>query len=293
MDQLQCVASSPIDLPPPLLTSPPPLLPPPPQVDQMVDKLKLFAANPLGELSNLLGLAAPQQATFFMTFTLVNIGGDVSAPACPPARARACLPACLDPVAACRPTAPQPRSANTDTHTPPVSHSTLPSNQSLAMTSQPHTDTRTSPPATSLQGIGFLRVVGLVLFWVFSKLSATQRAKRRLWTNQEMLFGAYTTQHTMTVLFGVVFSTISPLMAPVCTCYFAAALLLEKYNLVYVFTHAYEATGRMWPMLFGQVRCSGCALIKRCGAVRCGVVWCGAVWCGVVWCGVVWCGAAW
>ncbi len=93
-----------------------------------------------------------------------------------------------------------------------------------------------------------------MVFWIFSKLAATQRAKRRLWTNQEMVYGPYTTNHTMMFLFGLVFCAIMPLIAPVCLCYFIVVFVLEKYNRVYVLTHGYEAAGKMWPLIFGQVR---------------------------------------
>jgi len=37
--------------------------------------------------------------------------------------------------------------------------------------------------------IGFLRIVGLVLFWLLSRIAATERAKARLWQNQTMKYG--------------------------------------------------------------------------------------------------------
>jgi hypothetical protein len=37
--------------------------------------------------------------------------------------------------------------------------------------------------------VGFLRIVGLVLFWIKSIFSATERAKARLWQKQTMKYG--------------------------------------------------------------------------------------------------------
>ncbi len=47
------------------------------QVDTVVSKLEKIANNPISEVSLLLGVAAPQQATFFMTYVLLNIGAKV------------------------------------------------------------------------------------------------------------------------------------------------------------------------------------------------------------------------
>jgi hypothetical protein len=44
----------------------------------MVSQVQKIAENPITELSQLLGVAAPQQATFFMTYALLNIGAAVS-----------------------------------------------------------------------------------------------------------------------------------------------------------------------------------------------------------------------
>lgn len=37
--------------------------------------------------------------------------------------------------------------------------------------------------------VGFLRLVGLVLFWLLSRIAATERAKARLWQHQTMKYG--------------------------------------------------------------------------------------------------------
>lgn len=37
--------------------------------------------------------------------------------------------------------------------------------------------------------VQFLRIVGIILFWVLTLLSGTERAKARRWSNQYMQFG--------------------------------------------------------------------------------------------------------
>jgi hypothetical protein len=37
--------------------------------------------------------------------------------------------------------------------------------------------------------IGFLRLVGVVLYWLLSRIAATERAKARLWQEQIMKYG--------------------------------------------------------------------------------------------------------
>ena len=37
--------------------------------------------------------------------------------------------------------------------------------------------------------ISFLRIVGVLLFWILTLLSGTERAKARRWSNQYISFG--------------------------------------------------------------------------------------------------------
>ena len=37
--------------------------------------------------------------------------------------------------------------------------------------------------------VGFLRIIGFVLFWLMSRLAATERAKARLWQRQIQKYG--------------------------------------------------------------------------------------------------------
>lgn len=57
-------------------------------------------------------------------------------------------------------------------------------------------------------------------------------------------------QHTMTILFGLVFSVINPLLPPMCIVYFFIANLTEKYNILYIERPAYQSGGQV-----GFARC--------------------------------------
>jgi formate hydrogenlyase subunit 3/multisubunit Na+/H+ antiporter MnhD subunit len=102
-------------------------------------------------------------------------------------------------------------------------------------------------------GGGLLRLVGLILFFVFFKLAGTERARYRLWAKQNYEFGTNVANHTMVLLLGLSFTVLAPLIAPFCLLYFSLALLAQKYQLIYVVTLPYQAAGRMW------MNVSGCA----------------------------------
>eukprot|EP00882_Tetradesmus_deserticola_P001118 GHRQ01001211.1.p1 GENE.GHRQ01001211.1~~GHRQ01001211.1.p1 ORF type:complete len:784 (+),score=334.19 GHRQ01001211.1:817-3168(+) len=104
-------------------------------------------------------------------------------------------------------------------------------------------------------GLGgdMLRLVGLVLFFVFMKLAGTEKARYRLWAKQNYEFGKNVANHTMVLLLGLAFTVLAPLIAPFCLLYFSLALLAQKYQLIYVVTLPYQAAGRMWMNCFNQI----------------------------------------
>ncbi len=55
-------------------------------------------------------------------------------------------------------------------------------------------------------------------------------------------------QHSITVLLGLVFCIMNPIIAPVCLIYFLVVTCTEKYNLLYVYTFMYQSGGavRCW-----------------------------------------------
>jgi hypothetical protein len=94
--------------------------------------------------------------------------------------------------------------------------------------------------------VSLLRLVPLVIFIVMSKLAGTERAKYRLWAKQPFWFGPYVANHTITILLGLAFTCLAPLIAPFCLLYFTLALMAQKYQLIFAATLPYDSTGRMW-----------------------------------------------
>ena len=91
----------------------------------------------------------------------------------------------------------------------------------------------------STKPIGFLRLVGLLFYYIKSGFATTARARARLWQEQTMSFGSEVPDHTMAILLGLGFSVVGPLIAPIALLYFLVMLLIGKYQMVYVFTESY------------------------------------------------------
>ncbi|KAK9840790.1 hypothetical protein WJX81_004889 [Elliptochloris bilobata] len=107
--------------------------------------------------------------------------------------------------------------------------------------------------ALAITPISFLNPVALVLFWVMSFFAATERAKARLWQNQFMLYGSKVPMHTITILLGLTFCCMNPLLPAMCLVYFLINSLTEKYNMMYVMRANFQSGGRIWTMFFYQV----------------------------------------
>ncbi len=54
-------------------------------------------------------------------------------------------------------------------------------------------------------------------------------------------------QHTITILLGLVFCIMNPIICPMCLVYFLITTSTEKYNLLYVYTAEYESGGEVCP----------------------------------------------
>lgn len=102
-------------------------------------------------------------------------------------------------------------------------------------------------------GFKMLRIVGLVIYFIKDKLAGTEKAKYRLWAKQPFMFDTFVANHNMVVLLGLAYCCITPLIAPFCLLYFVLATLSQKYSLIYVLSHPYEAGGRMWMTMFNQI----------------------------------------
>eukprot|EP00878_Enallax_costatus_P008398 GHUV01008778.1.p1 GENE.GHUV01008778.1~~GHUV01008778.1.p1 ORF type:complete len:750 (+),score=167.74 GHUV01008778.1:924-3173(+) len=102
-------------------------------------------------------------------------------------------------------------------------------------------------------GMGLLRVVPLIIYFIKDKLAGTERAKYRNWAKQPFSFGTNVANHTIILLLGLAFTCLAPLIAPFCLLYFTLALMVQKYQLIYVVTLPYQAAGRMWIDCFNQI----------------------------------------
>jgi hypothetical protein len=101
--------------------------------------------------------------------------------------------------------------------------------------------------------ITFLRLVGLVIYWIRTGLASTARAKDRLISNAPYLYGTVIPGDTIAVLLGLTFSLIFPIITPVAVVYFCTAYLFRKHDLCYVNTTAYQSGGAYWPQVFNQL----------------------------------------
>jgi len=88
---------------------------------------------------------------------------------------------------------------------------------------------QTTPPTPQTQalavGMGLLRLVPLILFFVFYKLAGTERARYRLWAKQPFMMGPNVANHTIIMLLGLAFCCLAPLIAPFALLYFTLALV--------------------------------------------------------------------
>ena len=117
----------------------------------------------------------------------------------------------------------------------------------------------------SSKPIGFLRLIGLLGYYIKSGFASTARARARLWQNQQQSFGSDIPDHTMSSLLGLGFSVVAPLIAPIGLLYFLVMLLIGKYQMVYVFTESYQSGGKVYKtLLFAASMFTVCAINARC-----------------------------
>ena len=57
----------------------------------------------------------------------------------------------------------------------------------------------------------------------------------------------------MTILLGLVFCIINPLVPAMCVVYFLVAHLIDKYSLLYMERPSYQSGGQLWKHVFEQI----------------------------------------
>jgi hypothetical protein len=98
-----------------------------------------------------------------------------------------------------------------------------------------------------------LRIIGLLIYWIKSKIAATEKARARLWQEQTAKYGSDVAEHTLVLLLGLVYCIIQPVMAPVVLIYFFVNYSIAKYQAIYILRPAYESGGLIWPRVHNQV----------------------------------------
>lgn len=69
--------------------------------------------------------------------------------------------------------------------------------------------------------LSLLRLFGLVMFWLRTRLAATERAKAQVWQDQRATYGGLIPDDTIAMLLGLVFCIICPIIAPMVLLYMA------------------------------------------------------------------------
>eukprot|EP00955_Chlamydomonas_euryale_P084486 363970-Chlamydomonas_euryale.AAC.17 len=86
--------------------------------------------------------------------------------------------------------------------------------------------------------------------WVIKHLVL---ARARIWQQQFQDFGTVIANHSISILLGVVYSCVNPLMCPFVLLYFMVNYGIQAYEQVYVFRRLYESAGQVWPKFVNHV----------------------------------------
>lgn len=109
--------------------------------------------------------------------------------------------------------------------------------------------------------MGILDAVGIILYHLKLKLASTARSKKKVNEGTSSFgYGAMIPDDGIIFLLGMAFSIASPLVAPCALVYFGVRYLVNKYNLAYKCTPAYEAGGSFWLTALNQYICGLLAL---------------------------------
>ena len=82
-----------------------------------------------------------------------------------------------------------------------------------------------------------------MLLHVQTWLASTERAKARLWEDQYVDYGWEIPDASVTLLLGLVYCLVQPLIVPIALLYFIVNSALYKYQLIYVHKPRFESGG--------------------------------------------------
>lgn len=103
------------------------------------------------------------------------------------------------------------------------------------------------------QSIAFIRLVPLLIFWVLKHFNGSPKAIVRSTFDQFSNYGQWVAPHVLTLMLGLVYSCINPIICLFSLTYFAVNTLSQRYNELYVFRYRYESAGNLWTIMFGQI----------------------------------------
>jgi hypothetical protein len=99
----------------------------------------------------------------------------------------------------------------------------------------------------------FIRIVGGIIYTLRRNITSSDKARDKLWMNQETLLGEMIVSHTMTIMIGIIFCCQAPIITGMCLYYFILNTAFEIYNVNYVFDKVYENNGSIWHTIFSQI----------------------------------------
>ncbi|KAG0233519.1 hypothetical protein BGX31_004812 [Mortierella sp. GBA43] len=111
---------------------------------------------------------------------------------------------------------------------------------------------------TILRGIGMLPLqllqIGTVFVHIFQNIiSRSPRDYAEARSPPEMSYGVVYANATLLFVIILIYSCIRPGILIFGVIYFAMSYLVYKYQLLYVFFHPYESSGRIWPMVYNRL----------------------------------------
>eukprot|EP00892_Ulva_mutabilis_P001308 jgi/Ulvmu1/11178/UM072_0014.1 len=101
--------------------------------------------------------------------------------------------------------------------------------------------------------IRFLRLPGAVIYFILSKISTSERAKKRTWSRQYASYGTAIPSDSMAFLILIVFSVSQPFVSAAALFYFVCSHLFWRYDLLYTKREAFQSGGLFWPVMYNQM----------------------------------------